>query len=486
MKQLVDKFINNITMYRLTRDTLIILSTIAIVFSFVGILQFNPLSMVLSISVLVLVSLGINRLFAYLFGLRANKESAYISALILFLIFPVADTLPAAISLAIVAAIAMASKYLIVWKGRHLFNPAAFAAVVSGLIGSQTASWWVATEPLLPFTIILGGLVLYKTRRLQMGLLYIVASIVVILSVTILKGNSILSILPVIFTSGPLVFFASFMLSEPLTLPPRKQQRRVYALIVAVIANTQLHVLGTFIGPQAALLIGNLYTFWCGQRGGIRLRFKSRRQLAADQVEYIFEPLRPLHYVAGQYIEIQLPHTKPDKRGTRRMFTIASSPHETTLKLGIRHYQPSSTFKKALDHLTPGTILTATGIYGDFVLPADKHEKLLLIAGGIGITPFRSQLAWLASQNEQRDGVLLYSTRNINDAIYDEVLHDGRHGIQVLDAASLEQDDIRTLCQDVAQRTVYISGPPAMVDSVTESVRALGARHVVKDYFAGY
>lgn len=473
-------------MYRLTLYALIIIAAAAISLSFVGILQFNAMSMVLSISVLLVVSIAINQLFAYMFAVRTNNESAYISALILFLIFPVSDTSPMAVSLGLVATMAMASKYLVVWRGRHLFNPAAFAAFFSGVIGLQTASWWVATGPLLPFTFILGGLVLYKTKRLQMGLLYVITSILVVAAITTLKGDSFLALLPVLLTSWPFIFFAGFMLSEPLGLPPRKYQRSIFATGVAVLASAQLQVAGVFIGPQAALMLGNIYAFWCGQRGGIRLRFKSRQQLSPDQVEYIFEPLRPLRYRAGQYIEMQLPHSKSDVRGIRRMFTIASSPSEGTMKLGVRHYAPSSTYKKALEQLVPGNILGATAIYGDFVLPKGKNEKLLLIAGGIGITPFRSQLAWLAGNNEQRDGILLYSTRTENDAVYSDVLNDERHGIRTYNVASVEQQDISRYCTDIQERTVYISGPPGMVDSVARSVTALGAKRIIADHFAGY
>jgi len=486
MKQIIDKLVNSMTMYRLTLYALSIMAGAAISFSFVGILQFNSLSMILSLAVLLVASIVVNKLFGYMFAVRTNNESAYITALILFLIFPASDTLPMAVSLGLVATIAMASKYLVAWRGRHLFNPAAFAAFLSGIIGFQTASWWVATGSLLPFTFILGGLVLYKTKRLQMGLIYVVTSILIIAIITTLKGNSFVALLPILLTSWPLLFFSGFMLSEPLGLPPRKHQRGIFATGVAVLANAQLQLVGVSIGPQAALLVGNVYAFICGQRGGIRLRFKSRRQLSRDQVEYIFEPLRPLRYKAGQYIELQLPHDKSDNRGIRRMFTIASSPSEDTMKLGVRHYTPSSTYKKALGRLVPGSVLSATATYGDFVLPSDKNEKLLLIAGGIGITPFCSQLAWLADNNDRRDGVLLYSTRSDDDAVYTEVLNDDRHGIQVHTMRSVEQQDISDYCKDIAQRTVYISGPPGMVDSVARSAASLGAKRIITDHFAGY
>ena len=487
MRHYLDKLTNQLTMYRLMLYLLSIMAGIALMLAFVDVLQFNPLSMLIGLILLVGTSVVVNYLFSYMFSVRAHGESALISALILFFIFSPPRTPSSFVVMILVAAIAMASKYLLVWRSRHIFNPSAIAAVISGLIGLQYASWWVATGPLIPVTLLLGALILYKTRRLKMGALYVGVSILVILLVTALGGRSPSEVLPLIFTSWPLLFFAAFMLSEPLTLPPRKYQRYILAGGVAILANAHLALLGVSFTPEIALVIGNIAAFFCGQRGALRFTFLSRRQLAKDQVEYIFTANRRLKFLPGQYIELQLPHKKADARGSRRMFTIISSPGESELRIATRHYHPSSTYKKALLHAAIDAKLSATGIYGDFILPADSSQKLLLIAGGIGITPFYAHLQSLLAKGEKRNGVLLYSVRSKEDAVYEEILLAKEHGIQThIITKPIDAELMRRYVSDITERHVYISGPPAMVDDTSELVRQHDVKTVTRDYFSGY
>jgi Na+-transporting NADH:ubiquinone oxidoreductase subunit NqrB len=64
--------------------------------------------------------------------------------------------------------IAMVSKYVIALQRKHMFNPAAFAAFILGLLGSPLVSWWVGSLYMLPFVALLGFGILRKTRRFQM------------------------------------------------------------------------------------------------------------------------------------------------------------------------------------------------------------------------------------------------------------------------------------------------------------------------------
>ena len=381
----------------------------------------------------------------------------------------------------------MASKYILAWRGRHVFNPAAIAAVISGGIGLQYASWWVATAPLVLITLAFGGVVLYKTRRLQIGLLYITISVVTIVAATVIRGQNPIEILPLILTSWPLLFFAGFMLSEPLTLPPRQYQRYIIATIVGILANAQIVILGVSLSPEIALVIGNIIAFMYGQCGNLRLTFTSRRQLAKDQVEYTFTSSRRLRFSPGQYIELQLPHSKPDARGVRRMFTIVSSPGSSELKIATRHYHPSSTYKKTLLHMPVGTIISATGIYGDFILPKDSSRKLLFIAGGIGITPFYAHIQSILREDQSRDIIILYSVRHHDDVVYKEILALSSSGITIhVTTEDISKEYVERHVSDIAERYVYISGPPAMVETVSGLVGHYAPKNVIKDYFSGY
>ena len=90
-----------------------------------------------------------------------------------------------------------------------------------------------------------------------------------------------------------------------------------------------------------------------------------------------------------------MPHRRADSRGIRRVFSISSADADTgTVSFGIKiPAEGSSSFKRTFAELPPGSRIQATTVGGDFVLPADTAEPLLMVAGGIGITPFISHLA---------------------------------------------------------------------------------------------
>src|SRR6185436_19480997 len=124
----------------------------------------------------------------------------------------------------------------------------------------------------------------------------------------------------------------------------------------------------------------------------------------------------------GQYLEWTLPHAKPDARGTRRFFTIASSPTEPVVRLGVRLYDKPSSFKRALVELRPGDTMVAQSLSGEFVLPKDASKKLAFIAGGIGITPFRSHLQYLLDRKEVRDITIIYANKAPDHIAYAPLL----------------------------------------------------------------
>ena len=78
-----------------------------------------------------------------------------------------------------------------------------------------------------------------------------------------------------------------------------------------------------------------------------------------------------------------MPHKKPDFRGVRRSFSITSIPSNTEISLGVKFYEPSNSFKRALSKLQPGDSLTATQISDDYILPKQINKPLLFVAGEI-------------------------------------------------------------------------------------------------------
>src|SRR5438128_2636442 len=129
----------------------------------------------------------------------------------------------------------------------------------------------------------------------------------------------------------------------------------------------------------------------------------TQETIASSIKSFWFKPTRPVHYTAGQYIELKLPHDKPDNRGERRWFTLSSYPTEPLLSITTKFTDPGSSFKRALLDMKQGQIINMSDPMGDFVLPKDDTIPLIFVAGGIGVTPVRSMIKWLSDKAEKRD-----------------------------------------------------------------------------------
>jgi len=140
------------------------------------------------------------------------------------------------------------------------------------------------------------------------------------------------------------------------------------------------------------------------------VRLVDKQHEAENVTSFLFEPEAPIAYQAGQYLRYTLPHPDADDRGIARTFTIASFPTEPTIRISTRLSAPPSSFKQALARLEPDAMLQASGPNGRFVY-TETDQPAVFIAGGIGITPFRSILGDLCARGVRASVVLLYSNR---------------------------------------------------------------------------
>lgn len=497
MKRRFDIAIGRLTMYRLVSILLGLLVAVSLLLSVTGVLFFSPLELAAGLAVAVGVSVVSNRLVAPLFRVTAHTESALITGLLLFFIFrPSVDPLELTAT-AVAALVATASKYLVAIRGRHVFNPAAFGTVVVGLTGLGVSWWWVGSAALLPAVAVAGLLVLYRTRRFALAGVFVLVSVVAIVVQLLASGMSVDAALATPFTSYPVIFFAAFMLTEPLTLPPRRLQQLGEAVLVGLLFALPYAIGPVFSTPELALVVGNLLAFLVGQRRGIRLVLESRTRLTPSAVELRFRPAAGLRFEAGQYLELSVPHHHADSRGDRRMFSIVSAPADRTVAVAYRENEPGSTFKAALSQVEPGATVRATGVWGDFTLPRDPATPLVLVAAGIGITPFLSQLADLKRTGQTRDVVLVYAVSGAREVAYRAELE--LLGVRVYLAAPeppdhlpagwtylgpgrLTAERLREAIPDLRERTALISGPPGLVDTL----RPAFSGRAKKDYFSGY
>src|SRR5665213_3603799 len=141
----------------------------------------------------------------------------------------------------------------------------------------------------------------------------------------------------------------------------------------------------------------------------------SRHEIAEGTMAFRFERPANWAFKAGQYLDMTLldpPET--DSEGSVRSFSIASGPHEETLMVATR--MRDTAFKRVLRTMPLGTAVKIEGPSGDLILQNDSARAAVFLAGGIGITPFRSIVHWAAKEKLPNRIVLFYSNRRPEDA----------------------------------------------------------------------
>jgi ferredoxin-NADP reductase len=490
-------------MYRLVLYYLIGLLAAALALSVAGLL-FDPYALLFSTAFLLGVAAIANAAFARAFGVAPNSESVYISALILALIITPIGSLNDLWFLGWSAVLAMAAKYMLAIRRKHIFNPVALAVALTALTIDQSASWWIGSAIMLPFVLVGGLLLVRKLRRLDLVASFLITVMLTVLGLSLLGGQSPGAAAWQTLASSPLIFFAGVILTEPLTMPPTRAGQRWYALIVGVLFAPQVHLGGWYATPEIAILVGNLFAYLISPKARLALRLKKRVQIAPDIMDFVFEPAQRLKFAPGQYMEWTLGHRDADSRGNRRYFTLASAPSEDQLRIGVKFAPDGSSFKRALRELAPGQEIMAGQLAGDFTLPRNPQQRCVFLAGGVGITPFRSMIKHLLDTGERRPITLIYVNRTAADIIYRDVLDAAqkRLGIRTIytltDARAVpplwdgqvgyvDAQFIQRAIPDYQRCRFYISGPKGMVDSFRATLADLqvSPRQIKVDFFAG-
>jgi ferredoxin-NADP reductase len=140
--------------------------------------------------------------------------------------------------------------------------------------------------------------------------------------------------------------------------------------------------------------------------------------IAEGTLELSFQKPAEFVFEAGQNINLKVPELLyEDARGPRRTFTVASAPEEPELYIATR--LSDSGYKRTLLEIEPGAVFEYLGPQGSFLLEAFPHSAIFL-AGGIGITPFRSMLAHAVAAGLRNTIYLLYGNARPETSAYHE------------------------------------------------------------------
>jgi ferredoxin-NADP reductase len=187
-------------------------------------------------------------------------------------------------------------------------------------------------------------------------------------------------------------------------------------------------------------------------------------------------------FVPGQFVNVTL--SLPDGGRIRRAYSIASSPLEAGLDLTVRRLPGGAMSPILTDEVEVGWQLSLKGPYGRFLL---EDKRLVWIAGGSGIVPFRSMWRYIDQKGLCAEFALLYAIQDVDHIIYrselDALRQRGKHVSYTFtqNAPSdwsgfrgrINQTMLTTFVSDFSQPLFYICGPPAMCKAIVDELRGL-------------
>lgn len=196
----------------------------------------------------------------------------------------------------------------------------------------------------------------------------------------------------------------------------------------------------------------------------------------------------PFNYMPGQFLTVVAP---ADGKPARRSYTIASSPTQHDYaELTVKHEEGGVVSGYLHDRVQEGDLLECSGPAGSFIFTGRECKCILLIGGGVGITPLMSVLRYLTDRSWPGDIYMLYGIHSPRDFIFREELEylGRRHpNFRVVVTAShpegtdwkgptgrITKELIAQSVPDLASRYVHLCGPVSLMESVKGALLELG------------
>ena len=231
---------------------------------------------------------------------------------------------------------------------------------------------------------------------------------------------------------------------------------------------------------------------------------KEKREVAKGTLLVIFDLRgKKFDYQPGQYFWVELldpPYA--DEKGPRRHISAVTSPTERGV-IGLCTRIRDSAFKRSLVELPVGAEVEVEQPKGKFVLPEDTSRPLVFVAGGIGITAFRSMLRYIQDERLPHRVTLIYSNRDRESTPFlDELEQIERTNANIRLIVTMTNDDAwpgerrridanffkKYLGESLTDATYMVAGPPGMAEAASEELKKAGVNEqlITTDSFSGY
>jgi ferredoxin-NADP reductase len=236
----------------------------------------------------------------------------------------------------------------------------------------------------------------------------------------------------------------------------------------------------------------------------MRARIKEKWEVAKGTLLVSFDLLgEEVDFSPGQYFFVTLPDIGyQDDRGLRRHITVVTSPNEKGV-LGFATRMRDSAFKRSLGELPVGAEVDVESPKGNFVLPENTSRPLVFVAGGIGITVFRSMLRYIQEERLPYRVTLIYSNRDRESTAFldelrefEQALPDFRLILTMTQDPGWKGETRKVdgkfvkdhLDEDLNRYTFLVAGPPAMAEGMQQALEEAGVQdeNVIAERYSGY
>jgi ferredoxin-NADP reductase len=231
----------------------------------------------------------------------------------------------------------------------------------------------------------------------------------------------------------------------------------------------------------------------------------SRYEVAERTMAFRFEKPSKWTFKAGQFLDMTLiDPSETDAEGNTRTFSIASAPHDETLMVATR--MRDTAFKRVLNTMPLESAVKIEGPSGNLTLHSNVKRTAVFLAGGIGITPFRSMVFRAAQEKLPHQILLFYSNNRPEDAPFLDELqalekenpnykliasmtemaksHRSWHG----EVGLIDKEMLSRYLKDAVSPIYYVAGPPGMVKGLHTMIHetGVGDDDIRAEEFAGY